>query len=258
MPTTDHFSDYYKTITHTELLAILDNPADYQPAAIEAAKAELERRQLSEADILEARQPMKEKQLRKEAEREKLKAVEEKIKAAGTSFFDTINPLQQEIPSAEKMIRLTTLVFAGLFLYEVFSNFQLHLSNLKDLPRYPYELGVTFFFLLLLPVALFFLWKRKPLGWILLIAYLCFSIMGTLWLLFMAYTHRSSGYGILDIYLPTPSYTTYIIQLLFLGGSVYVLCRKNIREVLAITEDKMIWTISISLLISFFLVYGMS
>jgi len=254
MPNSSHFSDYYKTITTTELLAILDNPADYQPAAIEAAKTELVLRQLSETDILEARQPLKEKQQRKEAEREKLKAVEEKIKAAGTSFFDTINPLQQEIPSTEKMIRLITLVFAGLFLYDVISDYHMHLSNLKDLPRYPYELGVSFFFLLLLPVAIYFFWKRKSPGWILLTAYLCFSIVGTLWLLFMASTRHSTEFQ----FLPTPSYTTYIFQLLFLGGSVYVLCRKNIREALAINDDKMIWTISISVLISFFLVYGMN
>ena len=39
MSSSNQFSAYYKTITATELLAILDNPGDYQPAAIEAAKA---------------------------------------------------------------------------------------------------------------------------------------------------------------------------------------------------------------------------
>jgi hypothetical protein len=100
-----HFSDYYKTITTTELLAILDNPRDYQSAAIEAAKAELESRQLSETALQKARQPLVEKVQRKEAEREKIKVVEEKLKVAGNGFFEAINPIQQGIPSTEKMIR---------------------------------------------------------------------------------------------------------------------------------------------------------
>ena len=67
MSSSNQFSAYYKTITATELLAILDNPGDYQPAAIEAAKAELESRQLSETAIQEARQPLVEKVQRKGA-----------------------------------------------------------------------------------------------------------------------------------------------------------------------------------------------
>jgi hypothetical protein len=86
MGTSIDFSKYYKTISVTELLIILDNPNDYQPSAIEAAKEELARRQPSETELQLARQPLVTKKL----EIEKTKEVERKIKKAGHSFLDTI------------------------------------------------------------------------------------------------------------------------------------------------------------------------
>lgn len=44
MPTSNNFSEYYKTISDTELFSILDNPEDYQALAVEAAKEELAHR----------------------------------------------------------------------------------------------------------------------------------------------------------------------------------------------------------------------
>jgi hypothetical protein len=248
-----HFSDYYKTITATELLAILDNPGDYQPSAIEAAKAELESRQLSETALQEARQPLVEKVQRKEAEREKIKVVEEKLKVAGNGFFEAINPIQQGIPSTEKMIRRIAIVFGVFFLYQLISDFRTHMAFISDFPRYPLESGLYLFSLVLLPVAILFFWKRKQLGWILLTIYLSFTVVTILWFLFLTFTRKHSAYGVIDNFYQTPPLTVFIIQLLFLVATLYVMCRKNIREVYSITDQKMMATISITALISFFL-----
>jgi hypothetical protein len=87
---TNNFSDYYKTISDTELLNILDNPDGYQLLAFEAAKEEFAKRQLSDTEIQQARQLLIAKQVQKEKEREKAKAVEIKIRAVGHTFIDTI------------------------------------------------------------------------------------------------------------------------------------------------------------------------
>jgi hypothetical protein len=252
MPASNHFSDYYKTITTTELLAILDNPRDYQPAAIEAAKAELESRQLSEKALQEARQPLVEKEQLKEAEREKIKVVEEKIKAAGTGFFEAINPIQQGIPSTERMIRQITIVFGVIFLYQLISDFGEHLAYIKDFSSYPLVTILYLFSLVLLPVALLFFWKRKQLGWILLTIYLSFTMVTVLWFMFLTFTRKDSAHVVLDSFYQAPPLTVFIIQLLFYLGSLYIMSRKNIREVYSITDQKMAATISITALISFF------
>ncbi|HRG25448.1 MAG TPA: hypothetical protein PLL23_13680 [Chitinophagaceae bacterium] len=253
MSSSNHFSDYYKTITATELLAILNNPGDYQPSAIEAAKAELESRQLSETALQEARQPLVEKVQRKEAERKKIKAVEEKLKIAGTGFFEAINPIQQGIPSTEKMIRRITIVFGVIFLYQLISDFREHIAYIKDFSSYPFLTVLYFFSLVLLPVALLFFWKRKMLGWILLTIYLSFTVVTVLWFMFLTFTRKHSAYGVFENFYQTPPLTVFIIQLLFFVATLYVMCRKNIREVYSITDQKMMATISITALISFFL-----
>ena len=49
------FSEYYKKISAAELIEILDNPDDYQPSAVEAAKQEFAQRQMSEIELTAAR-----------------------------------------------------------------------------------------------------------------------------------------------------------------------------------------------------------
>jgi len=75
MTTSNDFSEFYKSISNTELLSILDNSGDYQPLAVEAAKKEFFMRQLSETEIKEARKPIIAKQIQKEKQREKVKAI---------------------------------------------------------------------------------------------------------------------------------------------------------------------------------------
>lgn len=113
MSSSNPFAEYYKTITDSALLAILDNPQDYQASAIEAAKAELESRQLSESAILEARQPLLEKEQAQAAEREKRKMKEEKLKAAGTIYILTKKEMRESfLISTDKAAAV--IIIAGL------------------------------------------------------------------------------------------------------------------------------------------------
>ncbi len=258
MTTSNNFSEYYKSISDTELLSILDNPDDYQPLAVEAARVEFSNRQLSDTEIQEARQPLIAKQVQKEIEREKVKAVETKIKAAGHSFIDTINPIQSGIPSTEKTIRLIVIIFGGLFLYQFIKDFKTHLAYVKDIPRFPFESIIYLLPQILLPVATFAFWKRKTFGWTLLTVFLSFSAVGAMWLLFQSFNWKPSGFGGLDSLFPRPSPTTYIIQLLFLIGTMYVLCKTNIREVFSIDKQKMAATIGITGLVTFVLMFAIS
>lgn len=70
MTTANDFGKYYKTISNTELLGILENPGDYQTAAVEAAKKEFSDRQLSDTEIEEAKKTLEAKQLQKEKQAE--------------------------------------------------------------------------------------------------------------------------------------------------------------------------------------------
>lgn len=258
MSSSNPFADYYKTISDSELLAILGNPQDYQPAALDAAKAELESRQLSETAILEARHSLVEKELEQAAEREKRKMMEEKLKAAGSGFIESLNPAQKDIPATEKMIRWIVVVLGVLYLYELISNIQLHLANLQDLPKYPFKLGLYFVLLLLLPAALILFRKRKPAGWILLVIYLVFSLVAVCWFFFITYKMQASGVLQIRDLVSVSSLLTSVFQLLLFSGTIYVVTRKDMRDLFSISTDKTAATVIFSGLAAFLLFYGMS
>lgn len=258
MATTNNFSEYYKTISDTELLSILDNPEDYQPLAVEAAKEEFTNRQLSDTEIQEARQPLIAKQSQKEKEKEKVKAVETTIKAAGNTFIDTINPIQSGIPTTEKTIRFIVIIFGGIFLYQFISDFRSNWAYVKDIPRFPFESLIILLPQIFLLIVTITFWKRKTLGWTLLTIFITFSAVSAIWLLFEALNWKASDFDGLYNLIPKPSPTAYISQLVFLVGTMYVLCKTNIRKVYSIDKQKMAATIGLTGLVTFVLLLAIT
>ena len=128
-----------------------------------------------------------------------------------------------------------------------------HLAYLRYFPRSPFESGLYLFPLLLLPVATIKFWRRKTLGWTLLTTFITFSAVGIMWVLFQALTWKPSGFAVLDNLFQRPSPTSYIIQLLFCIGFLYVLCEANIREVFFVSQQRMGTTIAITAVVTFFL-----
>jgi len=244
--TSNDFSKYYKTISNAEILSIIENPRDYQPLAVEAAKNEFSNRKLTDREVKEARQELIAKQVQKQKEREKIKVIEAKLKTSGQRVIDKINPSKTGISPTEKTIRIIVIVFVSLFLYQFIKYFKVHLIYIKDIPGFPFDSILYLLPPLLLPTAIFLFWKRKIIGWILLTIYLTFSAVGAMSSLIQAFLWEPSGFANLDNIFPRPSSQTSIIQLIFLIGSIYVLCKPNIREAFAIDEKKMTSIIIIS------------
>lgn len=216
MTTANQFSNYYKSISNAELLNILNHPGDYQPLAIEAAKKEFSDRQLSEKDIKDARQLLIDKQLQKQKQKEKIKAVENKIIASGNTLVDTLNPIQQSIPSTEKTIRWIVIIFGGLFLYQFIKDFKLHIIYVKDIPAFPIDSILYLSPIILLPISIFTFWKRIKIGWFLLAIFLVYSAVVVLWALMQTLLLGSTN-SVLDNILPRPTVLTLTIQLIFFG-----------------------------------------
>jgi len=250
MATLSEFSKYYKTISNTELMHILENPGDYQPAAVEAAKKEFSERQLSEIEIKEAKEPLIAEQIKKEKQKQKIGAIEDKLKATGYTLIETLNPVQSGISSPERKIRLIVIVFGGLFLYHFVKDFQMHLAFAKDFPKFPFDTILYFVPLALLPVAIFTFWKRKSIGWTLLVIYLTLSAVGALWSLIYSFKWKSSGPAF-DNFFPRPSPVTYIIQLAFLAALIVVISMADIRQVFSIKKQRIAPTVGIAVLLSF-------
>ncbi len=250
------FEEYYSTASASELLSVLENPGDFQPAAIDAAKKELERRNLSEEAILEAKEPLIKKQLQKEKQQETIREIENKVRRSGNTLLETLNPIQEGINTTEKSIRYIVILFTLVFLYNIINDWGLFLAYFHDLKRYPFESSLVLLPLFSLPFTIYFFWKQKRAGWILLTIFLVYGLVEIFWALFYYFTWKPGNDGIITFVIPKPSLTAPLIKGLLYGSILFVICKKNTRLVYNISENQMAGIIAVSTLILFLLTYS--
>jgi hypothetical protein len=251
----NEFSDYYKTISNVELLDIIENSENYQPLAIEAAKVEFSNRQLSKREISEAKDLLIEVQLQQQGKKEKMEAIEGKIKRVGFNFFEMLNPIKISPPTPEKLIKLVSFIYGGIFLYKLINDFKSIPGYIEDLPRFPFE---SIFYLgpiVILIFAIINFWKRNIIGWILLASFIIFSIGEIFWALYESLKFKSPNLIRLYNFVPKPAVGIYIAQLIFLFGTLYVICKSNIREVFKVQRKRMINTIAVCVTVTLILMF---
>lgn len=242
------FSKYYQTLSDAELLSILANMGDYQPAAIEAAVGEAARRKLTEKDVDEMRQSL----AIKKTQRLIPNVLEEKIQKVKQNIADTFNPLREEKLSTDAVIRYIAIFYAAVALYLLIQDRQLLSIMIKNFSRDPFEMIFFYMPYILLPVAVFFFWKKRSIGWTLLAIFLVYTVMPILFILITSILENPSHHKNDIIYFPGPSLFTTILQLVFWGSGLYGICRNSIRRVFRIDGQKAFITILLTAVISFF------
>jgi hypothetical protein len=248
MATPSDFRKYYSTVSNTELLSILDNPHDYQPSALEAAKEELAKRQLSDNELEEARLPLVQRQTKKALERERVEAVESRFKLAGHHILETLNPFQPGITATERLIRLVIVIFGGLFLYEFIVGFSINLAYIKDLTRFPLESSIVLAPQLILLLGIILFWMRKAWGWVLLTMYSSFFLVATLWLAFQSTSRDITYLPEMEGLFARPSLFDYGLQVALSGGMLFLLGTQKIRNAYRISDQRMVATLFFSAL----------
>lgn len=236
----NNFTTLYKTWTTDKLLDIIDNPSDYQPLAVEAARLELDSRQLTQEQIAEAKA---EQDLRRQDEankQQKVKNIEDKFKSVGSSFADTFNPIQKDIPTTDKFIKLISLFIGGLFLYQLYKEFgMLKFMFTDDGGKWDFSMVLYFAPFIILPTAGLLFWFRKKIGWTLATIYFSYTAAGAIPLFIMELNRKPTGMPALDTLFPATSPTLYIGTLLVFGGLTWTLCKENMREVYQVDKKSM-------------------
>jgi len=241
------FAFVYKGISNKELLHVIENPHEYQASAVEAAKKELADRQLSDTDLNEAGELLTAEKQQKERQKEKVRIIEDKLRQFGHNMVETLNPVQSGIASAEKTVRLITIVFGGICIYHFIGDYKTHLAYIRDLPRFPFATILYFLPLILLPVAIVTFWKRTEFGWTLLMVYLTYSASDVLVAMVDSFTWRSSAaYN----FFPRPAPATYVLPFAFAIGVMVVLCKATIRQQFGVSERRIAPTIGITVLVT--------
>ena len=240
MFTLKDFAERYKTISNAELLDILQRPTGYQLIAIQAAKDEFAARQLSEQDIVDAKQALHDKQLQKGKQDENLQRIKAKLNDAGDLLYDNLKPDQESAPTSKKIIIFLSIGFSLLTIYE----FKIFYPIIKDLMSgYDhFGFGYTLFLfpiLILLCGTLLFCFRKQS-GWVILGLYCSASVVAELWSLynFFSFEFNQSRFAIYR-----PSASAPIVSLLIYGATLLVFCRQDIKEIYRIDRQNMISTL---------------
>lgn len=245
------FSEQYKTFSNTDLLRIIENQSDYQPKAVEAAKTEINNRNLSNYEIKDAKNALEAERQEKQKQSEKRTEIEQNIKTLATSFFNTINPIQQSTPTAERQIKLITIAFGLLAIFKWYNQLEFLKFILTDSSG-SWDLSILAYFLplILLPIATLLFWRRKKSGWILITVYLTYSAINAFGFIILRWNRQSLGNPTLDSLFPQVSSISLLLTIFFYGGTVWVLAKKEIREHYNINRQTMIITIATSAILT--------
>ncbi|MFK7970599.1 MAG: hypothetical protein AB8F95_09535 [Bacteroidia bacterium] len=238
-----HYSEQYAKLSNTELLSIIDDPADYQPEALEAARSEIANRKVPEDELAQIKKALETKSEARLAQQQKLHNANKKTKARLVSMFEAISPVQQGAPTAEKLIRLITLVFTFSTLYIWYKEFDLVRFILADSPA-GWDMSMVEYFLplIMLPVALVLFGMRKKAGWILMTAYISYSAILALVLVVMTWDTEASSIPALETLFPKTSPIIHFVGFAFFAGVWWIMMRQDIRKQFGISKQSAIRT----------------
>ena len=250
------FTEHYSKLSNSALFEILSNSSSYKAAAIKTAKEEIESRNLSEIEVPMAKQDIESKNREQEISRSKRKQKVDKTKESLASYFDRINPFHSEITTAEKTIRLITIIFGGISIYNIYNEF--------DMLQFQFENGISgwdlsmveyFLPIFFLPLATILFWKRKRIGWIMLSAFLTYSGINAIGLFSITIGQQPIGIPAFDSAFPTVSPFSYLISFFFFSGTLWYICKETIRIKYHITKRSMINTLVIVTIINSTFIY---
>ena len=244
-----NFAERFRIKIHSELIDIIENSADYQPEAVEAAHAELENRHLTHQQLEEAKLEQKITEEKRALKDQVYNDIEEKTSSLGSSFMDVFNPFKKEIPSGEKYIKVVLLVIALLFLYSIYSFFiDLENSRNNGLEIEPIRYVWFLFQLVLLFYTGFSLWNKKKIGWILTTFIFSFSTLSTLLLFILNFLLEIKANGDTSGLTMRPK-SNDILTIIISSGLTLIMLKKMIREEYKIRKQNIYYTFAFSLFI---------
>jgi hypothetical protein len=239
-----NFNKKFEAYSNANLLRIIENANDYQPQAVETAKTILANRQLSENEIGIAKSELETEKQEKSKKEQQKQEIENKVKNVGKSIVSQINPLQKERPTSEKIIRGVSIFFGILFLLQLYRKFGLlRFMFTSHHAEWGFDMVLYFLPLLIILIGTVLFYRRKKAGWLLLAAYLTYSVVLSLVSFILVISWQPSGIGALDaLFPPTPAIAYVVISLLF-SGIIWSISRENVRIIYSVSQRTAILTI---------------
>jgi len=239
------FYEKFKTYSDVELLRIIENPDDYQPQAVETAKAMFSERQLSEAEIQIAKNEV-------ETEKQQKQIDDEKVKNIGKSIFARISPIQNKKLIPENTITIISIFIGTFFFYQLYYEFSkfgaLRFLFTNDYAVWHWEIIPEYLPFFLMPIVAVLFYMQKKTGWILLTILLSRSTISAIGMFVLTMViNPITPDSFFDIITPNQiPPLIYLLPFLFFLGIIWLICNEKIRNLCSISKRTMILTLAIS------------
>lgn len=243
----EYFQSLYKTWSNDKLLDVLDKPQEYKPIAVEAAKQELERRQLNATEMEEARLTQVARKSMEEEVPQRYQKVKEQIKGIGSKVIDTNLIEPDENPIVDKVIFRLCLLLVTEFLLQWYIGYDF-IIYLFQYPTQELDFNNWMFLYstLLPPIAAFLLWKRNWWGWNLTMFYFVDFAVSLLPTIVVSIAYPDSVSGPLDLIFPKTSPIVYSFLMLLHAGAAWTLCKTEVKAVYGVSTKTIYFVVALS------------
>ena len=238
------FNKKFQTYSTAELLKIIENAADYQPQAVEAAQTTLAHRQLSGAELETAKNELETERQQKANAQQQKRETENRVKNTSKTLFQQINPMQKGLPTSERVIRGVSVLLGVLFLVRLHREFEfLRFMFTSSSAEWGFDVVLYFAPLLVLPTAAVLFFMRKKVGWLLTAAFFTYSAISAVALAVLAVSWQPSGIAALDAMFSPNPIVSYVLAFLLFASTVWGISRENVREIYLISKQMAILSI---------------
>jgi hypothetical protein len=218
-----NFYEVYKEYTTAELLKILNRTADYQPAAVNAAKKILSEREITSADTELVHNYFQELADKEKARTDKLNAYKDKA----VDFFEPVlNPGTEVKPSKWLNILLLLIAIDYIRTFYLCIKVLVLFFRCKDC-AFDFMMVPTLILVFYVPLVFYLLYKRKRWGWILLFADNLFSFIAGLGQVYFFFKYQEFHRG---------DSNSFFLPIIIRFGFVFFLWRTIIADFFGITR----------------------
>jgi len=230
------FAEQYSKLLTNELIEIISRKADYQPLAVEAAKEELARRNITEEEFNKGQQLADAKKQYELDKKLKVISFENKVKSITVSVVNEINPIQKDKPGPQRLINLLSFTLSFIFVYDFIKEFWLIKAMVKNIGDCDMSCTLELVPLFLTPIAIALFWGKRKIGWIMV----CFLISLTTCILLLSFIKSFDIAQIVSI----------IIPLAFYSSIIWIMNKDDIRRIYNINKNDALIPSFVSLLVA--------
>ena len=251
-----NFEEKYKKYTNKRLIEVIIKADDYQPQAVEVAKKILSDRDIS---IEEKNKLFKAVETEKDSE-EKLEKkqldVEKKRIQTLKNILNKINPFDKSEPIPFKLVNIILLVFGYVFLEQFYYSFTFLIILLESPISFDITFFITLFEVFYLPLTIYLYFKRKKIGWMMLVTWIFTFTMSFTILIIINLSipevseMEDSFFELFDFLVYRPNYSRLFLFLSFYLAALIVLLQKGVRQIFSVSKLNMLLAIVFGVIVS--------